>query len=183
MEGRMALRAIHEKAASAIENDEDIEPGPFWVSGSQTILRVGESLSSFWGYERLGTWGTDEAAEAAEVGAVPGEAKRSAEKKILGKGLPDITGSFINTFRYKNFDFTADIQFVAGEGDDHNSLFMIDGNNLLAASRYNQFIGNKLSLRLSATDPSGAEFTKILELMVVEVIKPLTQESGTMIMF
>ncbi|MBO0355073.1 TonB-dependent receptor [Muricauda ruestringensis] len=96
------------------ENDEDIEPGPFWVSGSQTILRVGESLSSFWGYERLGTWGTDEAAEAAEVGAVPGEAKRSAEKKILGKGLPDITGSFINTFRYKNFDFTADIQFVAG---------------------------------------------------------------------
>ena len=62
---------------------------------------------------------------------------------------------------------THNIQFVAGEGDDHNSLFMIDGNNLLAASRYNQFIGNKLSLRLSATDPSGAEFTKILELNVV----------------
>ncbi|CAM4240083.1 Outer membrane receptor protein, Fe transport [Zobellia roscoffensis] len=96
------------------ENDEDIEPGPFWVSGSQTILRVGESLSSFYGYERLGTWGTDEAAEAALIGAVPGEAKRSTDKKILGKGLPDVTGSFINNFRYKNFDFTADIQFVAG---------------------------------------------------------------------
>ncbi|PKA97501.1 TonB-linked SusC/RagA family outer membrane protein [Flavobacteriaceae bacterium MAR_2009_75] len=96
------------------ENDEDIEPGPFWVSGSQTILRVGESLSSFYGYERLGTWGTDEVAEAAAVGAVPGEAKRSADKKILGKGLPDVTGSFINNFRYKNFDLTADIQFVAG---------------------------------------------------------------------
>jgi outer membrane receptor protein involved in Fe transport len=26
------------------ENDEDIEPGPWWVSGSQTILRVGEQL-------------------------------------------------------------------------------------------------------------------------------------------
>lgn len=96
------------------ENNEDIEPGPYWVSGSQTILRVGESLSSFWGYERLGTWSTDEVSEAAAVGAVPGEAKRSKDKKILGKGLPDFTGSFTNTFTYKNFDFTADIQFVGG---------------------------------------------------------------------
>tara|TARA_R110002072_G_scaffold81897_1_gene187207 strand:+ start:70357 stop:73479 length:3123 start_codon:yes stop_codon:yes gene_type:complete len=96
------------------ENDEDIFPGPNWVSGSQTILRVGESLSSFWGYERLGTWGTDEAAEAAEVGAIPGEAKRSAERKIIGNGLPDWTGSFINNFYYKNFDLTVDVQFVAG---------------------------------------------------------------------
>ncbi len=96
------------------ENDEDIEPGPHWVSGSQTILRVGESLSSFWGYERLGIWGTDEAAAAAEVGAVPGEAKRSADKKILGKGLPDFTGSFVNNFYYRNFDFTVDLQFVGG---------------------------------------------------------------------
>ncbi|WP_161888617.1 SusC/RagA family TonB-linked outer membrane protein [Pontibacter russatus] len=96
------------------ENDEDIEPGPYWVSGSQTILRVGESLSSFWGYERLGIWGTDEAEAAAEVGAVPGEAKRSAERQILGKGLPDWTGSFINNFTYRNFDFTVDLQFVYG---------------------------------------------------------------------
>lgn len=96
------------------ENDEDILPGPFWVSGSQTILRVGEPLSAFWGYERLGTWGTDEADEAAQVGAVPGEAKRSTERTIIGNGLPDWTGSFINTFRYRNFDFSIDLQFVYG---------------------------------------------------------------------
>ncbi|TDN95020.1 TonB-linked SusC/RagA family outer membrane protein [Salegentibacter sp. 24] len=95
-------------------NDEDIFPGPYWVSGSQTILRVGESLSSFWGYERLGTWGTDEAAEAAEVGAVPGEAKRSENRKIIGNGIPDWAGGFINNFRYKNFDLTVDVNFVAG---------------------------------------------------------------------
>src|SRR5690606_11179944 len=95
-------------------NDEDIFPGPNWVSGSQTILRVGESLASFWGYERLGIWGTDEIDEADAVGAVPGEAKRSAERKILGKGSPDWTGSFINTFAYKNFDLTVDLQFVYG---------------------------------------------------------------------
>ncbi|MBN7811111.1 TonB-dependent receptor [Algoriphagus sp. H41] len=95
------------------ENNEDIFPGPNWVSGSQTILRVGEPLSSFWGFERLGTWGTDEAAAAAEVGAIPGEAKRSADRRIIGNGLPKWTGSFINNVFYKNFDFTLDIQFVA----------------------------------------------------------------------
>jgi hypothetical protein len=78
------------------------------------ILRVGESLSSFWGYERLGIWGTDEADEAAQVGALPGEAKRSTAKKVLGKGLPDWTGSFNNNFRYKNVDLTVDLQFVYG---------------------------------------------------------------------
>jgi TonB-linked SusC/RagA family outer membrane protein len=96
------------------ENDEDILPGPWWVSGSQTILRVGEALSTFWGYKRLGTWGTDEAAEAAAVGAVPGVAKRSEERDIIGKGVPDVTGSLINHFQYKNIDFSIDLQFVAG---------------------------------------------------------------------
>ena len=96
------------------ENDEDIFPGPFWVSGSQTILRVGEPLSSFWGYQRLGTWNTDEADEAEAVGAVPGEAKRSEEQQIIGNGLPNWTGSLVNNVRYRNFDLTVDLQFVAG---------------------------------------------------------------------
>lgn len=96
------------------ENNEDILPGPDWVSGSQTILRVGQSLSSFWGYEREGIWQEHEAEAAKAVGAHVGEAKRSAEKKVLGKGVPDFTGSFINTFRLYNFDLTLDLQFVAG---------------------------------------------------------------------
>lgn len=95
------------------DNDEDILASPGFVGGN-VILRVGESLSSFYGYRRLGTWGTDEAAEAALVGAVPGEAKRSASREIIGKGLPDWTGSFINTFSYKNLDLTVDVQFVYG---------------------------------------------------------------------
>ena len=94
------------------ENNEDIFPGPNWVSGSQTILRVGEPLSSFWGYERIGIWGTDEAEAAEDAGAVPGEAKRSEEQKIIGNGLPKWTGSFINNFTYGNFDLTLDLQFV-----------------------------------------------------------------------
>lgn len=89
--------------------NEDIFPGPGWVSGSQTILRVGEPVASFWGFERLGTYGTDEADEGT-----PGTAKRSEDRKILGKGFPDWTGSFINRFNYRNIDFTLDLQFVYG---------------------------------------------------------------------
>lgn len=96
------------------ENNEDIYPGPNWMKGSQTILRVGESVASFYGYDRIGIWGEDEREAALAAGANVGQAKRSAEKRILGKGLPDVTGSFINTFQYKNWDFTMDLQFVAG---------------------------------------------------------------------
>ena len=95
------------------ENGEDILTDPNFVGG-QIILRVGESLGSFYAYRRLGIWGTSEAEEAAKVGAIPGEAKRSKDREILGKGLPDFTGMLSNTVRYKNWDFTFDVQFVTG---------------------------------------------------------------------
>jgi len=62
----------------------------------------------------LGTWGTDEAAEAAAVGRVPGEAKRSANPTIIGNGLPKWNGAWINNFRYNNWDFNFEMQFVYG---------------------------------------------------------------------
>ena len=102
------------KVESLGVNDEDIFPGPFFFDGSTTILRVGEPISSFWGFERLGTWGSDEAEAAALVGKIPGMIKRSEQKQIIGKGLPDWIGSFINRFTFGNFDFTADLQFVYG---------------------------------------------------------------------
>lgn len=84
-----------------------------WVSGG-SILRVGESMGSFYGYVREGVY-TIEDFEAGKCEKTQiGRAKRSAEKKILGKGLPDWTGSFINTFNYKGFDLTLDFQFVWG---------------------------------------------------------------------
>lgn len=95
------------------QNNEDIILNPD-IQGGNTILRVGESMGSFYGYLRYGTWGTNEVDEAAKAGAIPGEAKRSTDRHIIGKGLPDWTGSFINKLYYKNFDFTLDLQFVMG---------------------------------------------------------------------
>ncbi len=84
-----------------------------WVGGG-SILRVGESMGSFWGLVREGVWTEAEAAEAAKAGSAVGRAKRSSDKTIIGKGLPDWTGSWINNFSYKNFDLTVDMQFVFG---------------------------------------------------------------------
>jgi hypothetical protein len=79
----------------------------------RNTLKVGEALSSFGGYEWLGIY---------DSGDQIGRSKVATEKTILGKGLPDWTGSFINNFRYKNFDLTLDFQFVWGVDVNQNYL-------------------------------------------------------------
>ena len=95
------------------ENDEDIEMN-HWVGGSESILRVGENMSAFYGYKRYGVYTEEDfAAGKCEKNQI-GRAKRSEKKEIIGKGMPDWTGSWINNFSYKNFDLTMDLQFVWG---------------------------------------------------------------------
>ena len=95
------------------ENDEDIEMN-WWVGGSESILRVGENMSAFYGYRRLGVYTQEDYNNGlCELNQV-GRAKRTEKKEIIGKGMPDWTGSWINNFSYKNFDLTMDFQFVWG---------------------------------------------------------------------
>jgi hypothetical protein len=95
------------------ENNEDIIASS-GIGGGSILLRVGEPLGNFYAQRRIGLWSTGEAAEAAKVNAAPGEAKRTNEREIIGNGMPDVTGSFINKFAYKNIDFVVDLQFVLG---------------------------------------------------------------------
>jgi TonB-linked SusC/RagA family outer membrane protein len=95
------------------ENNEDIIASS-GIGGGSILLRVGEPLGNFYAQKRIGLWSTDEAAEAAKVNAAPGEAKRTTEREIIGNGMPDVTGSFINKFVYKNIDLVVDLQFVLG---------------------------------------------------------------------
>ena len=100
------------KILSLGENDADILMNE-WVNGA-SILRVGESVGSFYGYKRYGIY-TEEDYEAGNCAQNEiGRPKRSSEREIIGKGVPDWTGSMINTLRWKNWDFTLDLQFVAG---------------------------------------------------------------------
>lgn len=95
------------------DNDEDILQHS-WVGGAESIIRVGENMNSFYGYRRYGVYTLEDYNAGDCTLEQVGRAKRSTEKEILGKGTPDWTGSFINNFRYKNFDLTVDFQFVLG---------------------------------------------------------------------
>lgn len=95
------------------ENDEDIEMN-WWVGGSESILRVGENMSAFYGYRRLGVYTQEDYNNGLCNLNQVGRAKRTEKKEIIGKGMPDWTGSWINNFSYKNFDLTMDLQFVWG---------------------------------------------------------------------
>lgn len=88
------------------------------------IIREGEPVGSFFGRVSLGTWGTKEAAEAAVYGKLPGDIKfkdinndgaiNDLDRVIIGKGIPDGYGTFLNTLQYKSWSLTVDLQFMYG---------------------------------------------------------------------
>ena len=47
----------------------------WWVGGANTILREGLPVAQFFGLNRLGTYGTQEASLAARYGMLPGDVK------------------------------------------------------------------------------------------------------------
>ena len=90
-----------------------------------SVYRVGEPIGSFFGLNRMGTWGTNEAVEAARYGKVPGDLKFEdtnndgkiellTDGKVIGHAYPKFYGGLNNTFTYRNFDASIDIMFVGG---------------------------------------------------------------------
>lgn len=95
------------------------------------IIRVGEPVGSFWGLVRLGTWSEAEREEATKFASyrngltmLPGDVKyldvngdyaiNDADRMIIGNGNPKGWGAFLNSFRYKNFDVTIELQYSYG---------------------------------------------------------------------
>ncbi|OMP80369.1 TonB-dependent receptor [[Flexibacter] sp. ATCC 35208] len=114
---------LKNKITALGSNNEDIYMNPNFLDYTN-ILRVGKSVSSFYGYVREGTWGTAEETEATKYGAKPGDLKfkdmnddgqiNSQDRTIIGKGIPDWYGTLSNTFRYKQFDFLLELQYSYG---------------------------------------------------------------------
>lgn len=98
------------------------------------VIKEGEPVGSFWGLVRLGTWSTDETAEAALYGSntyrgtgkplLPGDVKyldvngdhaiNDLDRMIIGNGNPDFYGAIINNLKYRSFDFLLDLQYSYG---------------------------------------------------------------------
>lgn len=89
-----------------------------------TVVREQEPVGSFFGFVHQGTWGTAEESEAAKYLKKPGDIKyqdvnqdgvvNDKDRVIIGKGIPDGFGTLLNSFKYKNFDLTVDLQFMYG---------------------------------------------------------------------
>ncbi|MBC7922298.1 MAG: SusC/RagA family TonB-linked outer membrane protein, partial [Ferruginibacter sp.] len=105
------------------------------IFSGRGIIREGEPVGSFFGYVHLGTWGTAEESEAAKYLKKPGDIKyqdtnndgviNQTDRVIIGKGIPDGFGTLLNTFRYRRFDLTLDLQFMYGNdvvyGSEHSA--------------------------------------------------------------
>ena len=96
----------------------------YWVGGANTVLREGESLATFWGLNRLGTYSTEEASLAARYGFVPGDVKyedvnndgaiNASDGFLLGSAFPKWDMDLNNRIEYKNFDLSLDIRVSYG---------------------------------------------------------------------
>ena len=97
--------------------------------GGTSIVKVGESVGSFYGNVFDGIWQTEteiaEAGDIARAGDLPGALRYkdldgdgifnpAADRTILGNGLPDFIFGLTNNFSFKEFDLSIFLQGVQG---------------------------------------------------------------------
>jgi TonB-dependent starch-binding outer membrane protein SusC len=121
------------------------------ITNPTSIIRIGEPVGSFWGLVRLGTWGTDEADEAASFTSyrngltiLPGDIKyldvngdkaiTDADRMIIGNGSPKAWGAFTNYFKYGNVDLTVELQYSYGNDIMDMNLHSSEDRQSLANS-------------------------------------------------
>jgi len=89
-----------------------------------TVVKVGQPVGSFFGRVNEGVWSTNEVEEAKKYNKLPGDVKykdineddiiNDLDRTIIGKGIPDGFGTFLNTFQYKAWSLTVDLQYMYG---------------------------------------------------------------------
>jgi TonB-linked SusC/RagA family outer membrane protein len=115
----------------------------YWVGGANAILREGESVGSFFGLTRLGTYSTEEASLAARYGFVPGDVKYLdrngdgmisfvADGDILGNAFPKFDMDVTNNISFRNFDFNIDIRFSYGAKKENRTICTSEDRQLVS---------------------------------------------------
>ena len=95
------------------------------AGNATSVYRIGEPIGTFFGLNRQGVYGTEEAALAARYGRLPGDLKFEdvnqdgkieliSDGNVIGHSYPKYYGGFINTLKYRNFDVSVNIQYVGG---------------------------------------------------------------------
>ena len=135
------LSANKNKVAALI-NDADLfdDASPSYFSHDRThVLRVGEEVGLFWGYEYAGVYqgGTVPTGTATLAGGVAGDplfidqdgsnSISEADRTTIGNPNADFTFGITNNFSYKNFDLN--IFFQGSQGGDIMNLTNVQLTN------------------------------------------------------
>ena len=113
-------------------------------------LFIGEPVDVHYNYDMIGIWQLDEIEEAAKWGREPGMPKirdisgpdgtpdgkidAQYDKTIIGKPIPDWTGSFYTMLKYKNVDLSMSIyteQGIMKKSSFYNDLIYNSRNTVL----------------------------------------------------
>lgn len=114
-------------------------------------IQEGKPLNQLFGYVRLGTWGSDEAAEAATYHKKPGDIKYwdknrnglkdGDDREFLGSAAPKFEMNMTNSFSYKGFTFMFDLQWVYGN-KLINFTRQLMGNRVTFSNAYADILQN-----------------------------------------
>jgi len=112
---------------------EIIHTGAGQSTSQIAIIRVGETINSFYGYKTDGIWQTTEeiTASGTKDPVKPGDVKfvdqngdhvvNTSDRVILGKSIPTLTMGLTNTFEFKNFQLNFFIDAASGVNMLNNS--------------------------------------------------------------
>jgi TonB-linked SusC/RagA family outer membrane protein len=102
------------------------------LSDQPAIIRPGEPLYSFYGYEILGVWQTGDDLTQTKDAVHPGDLKyrdvngdgtvNASDRVILGNGFPKFTWGLNNNFSYKRLSLDVQIEGVHGLKMFNNNL-------------------------------------------------------------
>ncbi len=114
-------------------------------TGNNTIAKEGEEWASYFVYNRIGTWGLNEVAEAAVYGKKPGDIKYEdvnsdgviddSDRQIMGNGLPKGDVNMVNTFRFKGLSLMVDLNYRYGAKIMGITTTMMENRQIYGNSR------------------------------------------------
>ncbi|GIZ09748.1 TonB-dependent receptor [Flavobacterium sp. UMI-01] len=143
-----------------IDGDRDLE-----LFGTHGVLKVGSPVDAIYFFETEGIWQLDEATKAMSYGYFPGQWKyrdlnddgklNQEDYRVLGQVSPKWLGGMLNTFTYKNVDFS--VQAYTRQGSFGHSEFY----NSYAPWQNDQAKFNKVKLDYWTPNNPGAKYPSV----------------------
>ena len=127
------ISTLKNRVTDTADISEIIHTGAGQSTSQIAIIRVGETLDSFYGYKTDGIWQSQEEITASGTldPVKPGDVKfvdlngdhvvNTSDRTILGKSIPSLMAGLTNVFEYKNFQLNIFVDAASGVSMLNNS--------------------------------------------------------------